>query len=133
MLRVVIHIPSDPTALECVLEGVTALNFAMLTNARQLGGDCPSLYESGVRYQRERPGRERWLTIPELYSRGVGDCEDLSCARAAELRLTGEPARVVVETTPRGSYHAKVLRSDGTVEDPSLVLLERDGGNPEEV
>lgn len=133
MLRVVIHIPSDPVALECVLEGITALNFAMLSSSRSLGGDWPSLYDSGVRYEREPPGHERWLTIPELYDAGVGDCEDLACARAAELRLDGEPARVIVSQTPRGSYHARVLRGDGTVEDPSLLLLQREGRSGAEV
>lgn len=133
MLRVVIKIPSDPQALACVLEGLTALNFYMLTSARGLGGDIPSLYESGVRYQREPPGRERWLTIPELYSRGVGDCEDLAAARAAELRLAGELAKAIVVQTPRGSYHAVVERGDGTVEDPSLLLLERAGDRETEV
>lgn len=133
MLRVVMHIPSDAIALECALEGLTALNFAMLMNAKAAGGAVPSLYESGVRYQREPKGQERWLTIPELYSLGAGDCEDLATARAAELRTTGELARAKVVQTPRGSYHAVVERADGSIEDPSLVLLEREGRDGKEV
>lgn len=47
----------------------------------------PSLYESGIRYKREKPGREEWQDCVETYERGHGDCEDLVCYRVAELRV----------------------------------------------
>lgn len=133
MLRVVVKVPSDPGALEALLEGLAGLNFYMLDSNRRVGGALPALYESGVRYEREPPGRERWLTIAELYASGIGDCEDLAAARVAELRLGGELARPRVVQTPKGSYHAVVERADGTIEDPSLILLQLDGREGVEV
>lgn len=104
------------------------------------GIKSPYLYQSGVRYQREdrceeaREGEscseERFVTIPELYRLGVGDCDDLAAARAAELRVLEKDrgARVLVLEIRPGHYHVVVRRGDGTIEDPSarLGMLARD-------
>lgn len=54
----------------------------ILDFANQQYGPVPSLLRSGTRYQRERPGRENWLTWPVIMAlpraRRVGDCEDLA-------------------------------------------------------
>lgn len=85
----------------------------------------PLLIDSGVRYEREPPGQELWLTIPWVRLMGHGDCEDLACWRAAELRVRGEDARPfhTLRYTPKGRlYHIRVKRADGTIEDPSAAL-----------
>ena len=48
---------------------------------------APLLYESGVRYEEEPPGQEDWQDVPTCLRMKVGDCEDLACWRAAELRV----------------------------------------------
>jgi len=58
----------------------------------------------------------------QTYARGGGDCEDLAAWRAAELRIAGEPARVVVVRSAPGVLHAVVRRANGRIEDPSRRL-----------
>lgn len=87
-------------------------------------GGAPPIYETGLRYQREPRGEERWLPPSDVLRRGHGDCEDLAAYRAAELRVTGEDPEAearVVRTGPR-TWHAVVLRGDGDWEDPSAAL-----------
>jgi hypothetical protein len=84
----------------------------------------PPLYRSGIRYQREAPGREDWQTILELVKHGYGDCEDLAAARVAELREKGElDARPMVRRSYVG-YHVLVRRPSQAhvTEDPSRLL-----------
>lgn len=87
----------------------------------------PPLYRAGVRYEREAAGVERWASSPLVMRRGAGDCEDLACWRAAELRMLGDPEARVVSTSQRLSprrrlYHVLVRRGDGQLEDPSRLL-----------
>lgn len=87
------------------------------------------LYRSGVFYKEEPPGEEEWLDIPCLYQQGFGDCEDIACARTAELRHNG------IAAVPCISFkdfdvggktvtlvHVLTLWPDDTIEDPSKVL-----------
>jgi hypothetical protein len=110
------------TALEHLLEALTLVNVSWL---REQSG-APWLYESGVRYEEEPPGRDEWQDIPETIQRREGDCEDLACWRLAELRVRSlEDAKPFVKCTvygPRTVYHVAVRRSDGRIEDPSRVL-----------
>jgi hypothetical protein len=115
---------------------------------RGLGKKWPLLYRSGAHYEREPPGQEHWPDLQSLlemvdgpgqYPGPWGDCEDLACWRTAELREAaqhkgkdGAWVKGGVKAKPfakwrRGpegqfNYHALVLRPDGKIEDPSLVL-----------
>jgi hypothetical protein len=117
VLVVSVKVPPHPLVLQALLEGLAAASYVQLRRYA-----LPRLYESGVYYQREPKGRERWQTAVETYRRGAGDCEDLTAWRVAELRFDGEPARgIVIPTGPR-RYHAIVERADGSLEDPSRRL-----------
>lgn len=102
----------------------------------------PRLYNSGIRWQMEgvnpctgRPA-EHFATIPEVLAQGWGDCEDLACWRAAELRLMGHRrARAFAVRSGHMNHpqlgrvrliHILVTR-DGTpafrsIEDPSVAM-----------
>lgn len=111
------------------LETLTKINVWHLRRFAAEGKTVAPLYESGVFYQSEPPGEEEWLDIPSLYKQGFGDCEDLACARVAELQVSGIPAVPAIRhkrvSTPRGPVtliHVLVLWPDGHVEDPSKML-----------
>lgn len=118
-MRIVLEdIPGSPEALEAFLEGMTALNTGIIR-----GSGLPPLFEAGVVYRREPRGREQWLHAAQLVRRGFGDCEDLACYRAADLRVyESEPARVRVLRTGRKTLHAVVERADGSIEDVARAL-----------
>lgn len=116
-----------------------AANEMFLRRARagwwtRYGRASPLLYESGIRYARENRcsesledracSEERFVTIPELYRLGEGDCDDLAAAYAAEARiLRGDRgARVHVIQWRSGHYHVVVRLGDGRIEDPSARL-----------
>ncbi len=108
-------------AAEQVLQGLARANVA----AWRLFPNMPTLYRSGVRYQRELPGkREHWKSYPVILKARIADCDDLSAARVGELLASGEDprARVHIYRTSPKTLHAVVLRGDGTIEDPSRIL-----------
>lgn len=119
----VIAVPwTDERELAPALIGLMACNVGLL---KTFPNRWPGLYESGVRYAREevvhgRP-KEVWLSIPLLYERGFGDCEDLASARAAFLRVQGVKATPVPIRTSIG-FHIVVRWPDGRIEDPSKQL-----------
>lgn len=117
-VKMVIPLP----ALGAAVEGLCAVNAAILDHLDGL----PRLYETDIRYR--RPGKLAWHTIADLYDLGWGDCKDLVAARCAELRVyDAEPALpLVYETRRRGRWHAVVQRADGTIEDPSRILIARE-------
>lgn len=88
----------------------------------------PTLYDSGaVRYVEEPMGQEIWQSIPALYKRGIGDCEDLTSARVAELDHFGINAREKLVQTGRSDsggrlFHFLVEHKNGRLEDPSKIL-----------
>ncbi len=128
MLHVRIDVPPIPELLEALAEGLVLLNVALMQHAADNGVELPPLYESGIVYRVEPRGREWWETAGDLVAvvhDRSGDCEDLACYRAAELRHTGEDpdAHCVIVPTARGSLHAIVGRGDGTIEDPSRVVI----------
>jgi len=128
-----ITIPTSADAYEAAIEGLTALDELLIRAARY-----PSIYRAGVQYRRE--SRDTWRHVADVIRLGGGDCEDLSAARAAELRVSGIDPGAYVHVYRSGPqrYHAVVGRSDGTAEDPSWILgmktrekwrpLERVGG-----
>jgi len=84
----------------------------------------PSIYKSGVKYQREE-GTEEWKSIPVLLKEKFGDCEDLGAWRAAELRVKGIDAKPYLKYHRKGNfylYHVVVQWPDGRIEDPSRAL-----------
>jgi hypothetical protein len=86
----------------------------------------PPLYESGVRYIPEVTGVvttqpvEDWQAIDVLYATKRGDCEDLACARVAELRVQGYDAHPRI--TKQGRVWHVTVRCGDQVEDPSKLL-----------
>ena len=98
------------------LELLTQLNEVYL----RAHPNTPALYKAQVVYQLEPPGVEDWLTIPVLFQRGIGDCEDLACALCAERRVRGFPCDPHVEKH-RHVWHI-TARAGELIEDPSRVL-----------
>ena len=112
-----------------VLEALTACNVHFLH-----GNTVPRLYQSGVRYLEHMPcteGEECWQDVRLCLASGIGNCKELSSWRIAELALGGEHAthditRTRVQRLEGGgqlvTYHVRVRRADGTIEDPSRRL-----------
>lgn len=101
---------------------LTAIDAKQMQWRRAERRPLPLLYESGVRYAREARLGEDWLSALEVLRLGRADCEDLSCYRAAELRVRyNEHAWAVPIRWDRG-WHIVVRRADGTLEDPSVRL-----------
>lgn len=121
-MLVTIDVPPTARALRALLGGLVALDRVILRDQ-----ELPPLYESGIRYQPEPPGQERWCRVDEIWRRKYGDCEDLVGARVAELQLRGEAAFQDVKKSGFRRFHALVRRGDGTLEDPSLRLGMRGG------
>lgn len=105
---------------------IAAALWGMLAiNERLIKPDWPSVYNIGTHYQREAPGVEKWVTAGYMRGNpGEGyDCEDLASYQAAWLRVTGRDpgARIGLKRSSVG-WHVIVVRSDGTIEDPSAAL-----------
>ncbi len=114
------HVEESRKRLLWVLFGLTLSNVEYLKRHPS----TPKLYDSGVIYEREN-GTEAWGDIPTLLARGYGDCEDLACWRAAELRSEGIEAKPFITWRPGGRgtiLHAVVEWPGGKVEDPSRAL-----------
>jgi len=97
----------------------------------QVVGGLPPLYETGIRYKRERRGgledfksADRCLRDWNANSKNGCDCDDLAPWRAAELVVSGvDPeARPFVYRPRERLMHVIVARGDGTLEDPSAML-----------
>ncbi len=106
--------------LDGALEAVTRLNEQMIK-----AGDTPTseqLIAAGAKWKPEPPGDEHFDHGATIAKRGWGDCDDWAPLRAATLRVTGEDtgARAVVRRSGPKRWHATVIRSDGTEDDPSL-------------
>src|ERR1700691_192400 len=81
----------------------------------------PHLYESGVRYHVEPPGLEEWQDVPTTLERLWGDCEDLACYRAANLRtrwrIPARPHFTWRKIGPRSTmYHILVKYPPGALD-----------------
>jgi len=109
---------SDNSALLHDLEKLVRRNTALIS-----AGGIPRLMRSGVRYQREPKGREEWLDCTEVLRARVGDCEDLACWLAGELRANGDHrARAVLKLVRPGLKHCLVMDGRGNLRDPSRAL-----------
>ena len=117
-VRLDMAVPAIPGVLEGILEGLVLANCELMDRSA-----LPPLYYSGVRYRRERSGRDKWQTCEQVYSNRSGDCEDLCAWRTAELRRRGEDlAECIVRKAGPKMWHVLVLRADGSIEDPSRIL-----------
>lgn len=133
MIAVPILAGDDPARvarrLTAVARGLVAL--AVLDLRERPRRRLYALARAGeVVYRREPRPRELWLCPSLVLERGEGDCEDLAAWRAAELKIGGERARVIVRMATGGDgslYHAVVERENGRVEDPSaqIIAIER--------
>jgi hypothetical protein len=127
MLHARINVPPVPAALEALAEGLVQLNVWFFEQAAEHGVEMPDLYDTDVVYRREPPGREWWenaVDVRGVVSNRSGDCEDLSGYVAAWLRVfEDDHASVRVVPTRAGKFHAIVEHEDGTLEDPSRVLV----------
>ena len=113
-------------ALLWILEAMVMVARDELKNARLKGKKLPPLYKSGVRYIREE-GTEDWKDPVTVFQDGFGDCEDLAIWRVAELRNNHKAAKPFIRyridpATGMYIYHVMVIRSGGTLEDPSRIL-----------
>ena len=102
---------------------VSALWGLLAVNLSQMNASYPSVY-SFARYEREQPGRpEIWQSADALRRSRIGDCEDLSAYHCAWLRVTGRDtgATIGLKRSSVG-WHIIVVRSDGSIDDPSAEL-----------
>lgn len=104
-MRIALHLPwFSSSAVNTALEALTRAN---LEEMQRIGDAGASILDGGVRYRRERRGAEDWRTRGRVLLDGYGDCEDLSAALAAELRMQGIPAYAHVRPARGGpGYHA---------------------------
>jgi hypothetical protein len=108
-------------ALNAALECTTRVDEALIRK-----GKVPTAAEAirqGVRWQPEPPGDEHFDIGTTVMRRRWGDCDDLAPLHAASLRASGRDpgARAVVSRSGPNRWHAWVLRSDGSKEDPSIA------------
>lgn len=114
--------------MQILLDALTAIHIDTLRRWPNL----PPLYGSGVRYEREPPGREDWQDIHTTLRRKGGDCEDLGTWRAGELLVHGIPARAFARPRPMivpgdegpvvGTLWHIMVNRQGRIEDPSKKL-----------
>lgn len=92
----------------------------------------PLLYESGVVYKEEPPGKENWADAPTILKHGWGDCEDLAGWLVAELReVFNVPCRPFLKFRKVGGsyrYHALVILPNGYKWD--FQMMRNKGGAP---
>jgi hypothetical protein len=92
----------------------------------------PDLYSSSIRYRVDPlygSGREVMANPWTVARRGYGDCNDLVLYRLIELLLQGESPELdhTRSVWSGNDVHVLIRRANGILEDPSLVLLARNG------
>lgn len=112
----------SPAQVLAALRGLCLVSQEQLREAMRRGRPLPPLYLSGVRYRREREGKEDWLGPVDAMRLGYADCEDLVAWLVAELRERGVAAEPHIYSPRPGLIHCVVRLPDGTIEDPSRKL-----------
>ena len=102
-------------------------NLELMEKALLQGTPYPDLYESGTVYERENIGVEYWQDANQLIDNLAGDCEDLAAYRAAQYASIGIAAEPEIVKIKSGQYHAIVRMPNGSVEDPSRILIAKHG------
>lgn len=104
--------------LDAALEATTRLNEALIKS-----GEVPHFdsVRDGIRWKPEPPGDEHFDHAGVVLGRRWGDCDDMAPYAAASMRASGEDpgAKAVVKKSGPKRWHAVVLRSNGTIRDPS--------------
>jgi len=109
----------DVPRLNVLVRALCALNVLWLREHPR----APLLRASGVRYNTQPIGCERFLTVPHILARGNGDCDQLASWRAAELRERfGIKALPEVKQMGPRLWHVYVRLPNGKVEDISAHL-----------
>jgi hypothetical protein len=125
--------PTSHRVLQLLLHSLMLIDIAWL----RAHPEAPNLYDAGVRYVEEPPGREEWQDVHSTLHRREGDCEDLATHRAAELIVRkGVKAwpTFIWKERPSGNYLYHILTryqdpktGEVRTEDPSKVLGMRGG------
>ena len=121
-------------AIKPILEALTTIDFVYLATHH-----VPMLYASGVRYQEEprqrmtssdRPNEE-FASVPAIFARKWGDCDDLAPWRCAELRKLGYRAQIRIQwkRTANGKLYHILVRRFGPVPDFNPRYMVRDGNS----
>ena len=123
--------PDRRSVLLGLLRALTTVDVAYL-RARPA---VPRLYASGVRYVEKVPcidgSCECWQDIALTWSSKAGNCKELSSWRIAELLVRDRERashELSLQTSDLGggqtlyTYHVRVRRQDGSIEDPSVRL-----------
>lgn len=129
---VISGIARHPRDLQDAMDATTAISVEQIRRY-----NIPPLALSGVVYERERRryplvGVERFQTALDAWCLGHADCDGLAPYRAAELIVSGVPARARVVSSAGVGYHVIVTRGDSVdgrprIEDPSAELGMLDG------
>jgi hypothetical protein len=122
-VRIQIAVPEEHVTkpvLDGALEAVTRLDEQLIKSG--VSPTSEQLIAQGAKWKPEPPGQEHFDHGAEIAKRGWGDCDDWAPLRAATLRVSGEDpgARAVVRKSGHKRWHATVIRSDGSEDDPSL-------------
>lgn len=111
--------PVDERVLNIFVRALCAYDVLWL----QRHPETPDLYKSGVKYERQPMGAERFLPIPMVIAAGGGDCDQLAPWRAAELRVRhGIKAMPEVRKMESHLFHVFVRMPNGKAEDISARL-----------
>lgn len=115
-------------ALASMLDALFSIDCEQVANPK-----LPLIYFSGVKYFDPGNRDDPWCDAYSTYHAGEGDCEDLACWRAAELRVRFGIAATpcfVRRTYPDGKQkiHIFVKLPGGRYEDPSRILGMTRGG-----
>jgi hypothetical protein len=109
----------DVPQVTVLVRALTALNMLYLRAHPR----APLMHKSGVVYQTQPGGCERFKTVPAILAAGNADCDQLAPWRAAELRVRyGIRAMPEVRRMSKNLWHVYVRYPDGRVEDVSARL-----------
>jgi hypothetical protein len=127
-MRIVLDLPIDADGPRSVAELLNVLIRIWGRHLRRF--PLPPLYSqaAGIRFAPDAKSgvEERWRAPAKTFEAGSGDCDQLVLYRGAELVARGEhaTAQCIARRTPAGTkMHVRVRRQNGTIEDPSIILM----------